>query len=411
MLRRFCLVLLAAALLLPLAARAQWTRVDALPADEVGALLVRGDRVVAGAHDAVYVSRDAGGTWTRSAPLPDDVDGVWALAEHDGRLFAGTYGGVLESLDDGATWRRRDDGLDGLGARTLMSLDVRDGHLYAGTGGAGVFRLDLGDAAARWQRFGAGLPGNIEAVRWIGDLLVVGGSANGYVSLYDASSATWTERSFVAFDPNGPQMYDVLGVSGVLVGGSSHGFFRSTDRGQTWARFAPGVGLFSEVSLTTRGARVIAVASRTSGGTYVYASDDAGLSWQLLEHVRGTFAYSAAAVGDRLFTGRFDGLWVRSLTPTSATPPGAPEPTATLTAAPNPFAATTRLAYTLAAPSDVDLALYDLLGRRVATLARGPHPPGAHTAAWPAEALAPGTYVVRLIAGAVRATRVVHRIE
>ncbi|MEP0548228.1 MAG: T9SS type A sorting domain-containing protein [Rhodothermales bacterium] len=61
---------------------------------------------------------------------------------------------------------------------------------------------------------------------------------------------------------------------------------------------------------------------------------------------------------------------------------------------PNPTAGTTTLAFTLAELADVRLTVYDALGRRVATLADGPHASGTHEAAWGA-GLPAGTYVVR----------------
>jgi mannose/cellobiose epimerase-like protein (N-acyl-D-glucosamine 2-epimerase family) len=65
-------------------------------------------------------------------------------------------------------------------------------------------------------------------------------------------------------------------------------------------------------------------------------------------------------------------------------------------AAPNPFTAQTRLAYTLDRPTSVRLAVYDALGREVAVLAEGPQPAGRHTATL-AAALAPGVYLARLV--------------
>ena len=50
------------------------------------------------------------------------------------------------------------------------------------------------------------------------------------------------------------------------------------------------------------------------------------------------------------------------------------------------------------------LALYDMLGRRVATLVEGPRPAGTHQVAWETMTVAPGVYVVWLVAGRQVAT-------
>ena len=77
---------------------------------------------------------------------------------------------------------------------------------------------------------------------------------------------------------------------------------------------------------------------------------------------------------------------------------------------PNPFTTTTTLRYHTETPSDVELAVYDVLGRRVAMLARGFYVGGPHEAVWDGRsetgrALAPGVYFARLTAGDRAATR------
>ena len=63
--------------------------------------------------------------------------------------------------------------------------------------------------------------------------------------------------------------------------------------------------------------------------------------------------------------------------------------------------------YDLPEPADVDLAVYDALGRRVATLAAGPEGPGRKRASLDGLDLPAGLYVVRLRAGPFAQTRTV----
>jgi hypothetical protein len=68
---------------------------------------------------------------------------------------------------------------------------------------------------------------------------------------------------------------------------------------------------------------------------------------------------------------------------------------------PNPCNPRTEVTFTVARDVDLDLAVFDLAGRRVATLAGGRHGVGEHRVAWsgtdPSGRAAPsGTYVVRL---------------
>jgi hypothetical protein len=67
-------------------------------------------------------------------------------------------------------------------------------------------------------------------------------------------------------------------------------------------------------------------------------------------------------------------------------------------AKPNPCSGEAVIAFELPAGTEVDLSVYDLSGRKVATLAAGWFAPGAHECACDVSPLAPGVYVYRLTA-------------
>jgi hypothetical protein len=71
---------------------------------------------------------------------------------------------------------------------------------------------------------------------------------------------------------------------------------------------------------------------------------------------------------------------------------------------PNPFSDRTTLAFALPEAADVTLTVYDVMGRKVATLQEGRLPAGAHEVRWDGRAdggteLASGLYIARLTAG------------
>jgi aminopeptidase N len=72
---------------------------------------------------------------------------------------------------------------------------------------------------------------------------------------------------------------------------------------------------------------------------------------------------------------------------------------------PNPFNPVTTISYTLPARVHVKLEVFDVLGRRIATLADGVQDAGQHAAIFDGAALASGTYLYRLEAGTFRADR------
>ena len=73
--------------------------------------------------------------------------------------------------------------------------------------------------------------------------------------------------------------------------------------------------------------------------------------------------------------------------------------------APNPTQSSATLRYDLAEAGDVEIALFNTLGQRVAVLATGPRAAGAHDVTVRADGLAAGIYVVRLTAGGASQTR------
>jgi spore germination protein YaaH len=72
---------------------------------------------------------------------------------------------------------------------------------------------------------------------------------------------------------------------------------------------------------------------------------------------------------------------------------------------PNPFNPATTIAYELAAPADVLLRVFDLLGREVAVLDAGLRSGGRHVVSWNAGLRASGVYVYQLRTGAAATTR------
>jgi hypothetical protein len=74
---------------------------------------------------------------------------------------------------------------------------------------------------------------------------------------------------------------------------------------------------------------------------------------------------------------------------------------------PNPFAERTTIRFALPVASRIRLEVFDLLGRRVRTLANGPYDAGEHEISWDRRnargaLAAPGLYFCRMEAGAYR---------
>lgn len=105
-----------------------------------------------------------------------------------------------------------------------------------------------------------------------------------------------------------------------------------------------------------------------------------------------------------------DGAAIDALVTPAAFPISAPPALALSPAQPNPFAGETRVVASLARPADVDLGVFDLAGRRVATLHRGRLAAGEHAFAWSGRAdrggrARDGVYFIQVDAGGERSAR------
>ncbi|MEM8557537.1 MAG: FG-GAP-like repeat-containing protein [Bacteroidota bacterium] len=109
-------------------------------------------------------------------------------------------------------------------------------------------------------------------------------------------------------------------------------------------------------------------------------------------------------------TGETQEVQVAPANPVATETETAPEAFALAPAFPNPFAATTRLTYTLPSAEHVRLDVFDVLGRRVHVLVDKPQTPGAHAVVWDGRdasgaRVANGLYLARLSAGDATATQ------
>ena len=164
-------------------------------------------------------------------------------------------------------------------------------------------------------------------------------------------------------------------------------------------------------SVSTSGASLLPWAA----GQYVQWSQNDSVSWKermrngaiyVIQHNRNPFVDHPEFVAL---------IWDS----TSVTGVGDGAPRAALTlgpGTPNPFHARTAIAYTLPERARVSLAIYDLAGRRVRTLASGIAAPGGHQAEWDGRdeagaAAGAGLYFCRLTAGAASVTRRLARVD
>ncbi len=343
-----------------------WNRVPPPPSvGYIGTLLVLADgTILVGSDSRISRTSDGGQTWTTTSlpPLhPSNASYVDViLRTGSGTLLAGTStsnliserGDVFRSEDDGQTWVQTTSQSYFGPVAALLEGDggtLFAGHKTAFVHGAGGALMRSDDDGRTWAVV---RQGSVDAIAPIsgGHFLVVTNDATTYrLARAFENGDAWDVLGFAPGRPDGM----LRAADGAVYVHGSGGIQRTVDGGATWQ--SAGAGLPN---------RQVAALTQDADG-YLYAGTPTGV--------------------------------FRSEQPAVAGAPG-PEPVALALDRPRPNPARGRatLVFTLPDAGDVDLGLYDVLGRRVATLARGAFGAGRHEASWSASYLPAGTYLAVL---------------
>lgn len=351
----------------------------------------------------ISTTTDGGGSWSAplqvNAPVQRSVGAVLA-AGRGGLLYAcwagvtssspftEDFGGFARSTDGGASWTAVENAFDMNGiAGTLPQK-------------AGI-RVN-GQPRIAVDRSGGPRDGRIYVVTTERNLAPAGADPDIIVRWSADSGRTWSARTRVNQDASGngkTQYFPAIHV----------------DR-----RGGVNVLYYSDEGTTA-----------DSAGIWLARSVDGGLGWEAAEigghrflpqPIGGLGAgyqgdnIALCSVGDTLIpvwtdnsTGLYQ-LWTSAVTiPADPTKVGergtAPRGYALEQNFPNPFNPSTTIRFTLPRAEQVELAVFDLQGRRVATLISGRLPAGIHEAGYSPGAGSSGVFIARLVTPSVSIAR------
>ncbi len=403
-----------------------------LPDVTVSAVAYHPDGSVwAGTRIGVFRSADQGQSWQLMG-LPRSR--VYAFASDDQYLYTSTrFGGVFRSDDGGKTWTPT--ALQGVIPFVLHLTPT--GALLAGTRDEGIFRST--DHGATWTLQGLNFH-TIYALEAFDDKRWAATERGVYQSIDDG--LTWALHS-LADQPVGELLVDAEGTLHAAVDGT--GLFRSTDQGthwepqqtdtpisQVWTLFATasgtrlagtsGQGIFRFEEETDRwvhvGLPMFTVTSfiEAPDGTLwastwrgqIFTSTDDGLTWTVQVEAEGFILRTLFIdTAGTLMAGTHEHGVLRheGFISTAQEWTDIPASITVDRVYPNPFRSSTTLSFTLAQPTQVNVAIYDLRGAEVAALAHGRYAAGAHRVQWVPGSLANGMYLMRVRAGSVDRTQ------
>jgi photosystem II stability/assembly factor-like uncharacterized protein len=426
-----------------------WTEVPLLPSGE-DLLTLFDDGATFWLGSSLGAFRSTGGlTWSRSDTGTAAISGAAALLADGDALFVGLTNngggglGLWRTDDLGQTWTLLDDGLSDRAA--IQALHREGTTLFAGDYGAfprGVYRSE--DDGASWTFSSAGISTSaiIYDLHGHDGVLLVGA----WEALYRSTDGGFTWATV----PSMSQVRTLATYAGALWAGGGDGYVhRSADGGLTWIRVGARLSANGVETLVVSGGALYA--ATWGGGIYrldlltayagpvpgwtptslpatfvgaladvrgvlvaaaplegVFVSADGGGTWLPFEEgYAGGEVYEFAATPSHLVAGtRGHALWAHPLrrpvaeaaaSAQVAGRPGSPGAPA-IFPNPAPVGRPVTLALEREQPGPVSVSVYDALGRRVGVAAYD-LAAGVHRLALDLPGLAPGLYLVRVVAG------------
>jgi photosystem II stability/assembly factor-like uncharacterized protein len=340
---------------------------------------------------------DGGQTWNRySQDFADTWWGGVAFPDPRHAWVAGSNGQIVFSSDGGESWTSQESHWN-LGLSHIAFADSLHGWasgwsrlLHTDDGGT-TWTAQLSDSQISFEEISvldsrqawlAGKPGAIlhttdGGVHWVEQSLPLACPATQHI-VFAGSQRGWTYGS---------------GYCGGDFPTSAA--FQTTDGGVHW------VEIGAVVVPSAFGDSLNGIASDYLGlDAVTLRTTDGGQTWQ-----EATTGYPVNSRGVAMpdahhawSVGYHGSILKYSDAITSAEEPVAPAipDDYSLAAYPNPFNPSTQLIYTLPASGVIQLAVYDIQGRRVATLLDGRQERGEHTMTFDASGLASGVYFARL---------------
>ena len=381
------------------------------------------NKLIVPTEKKVFLSNDSGVSWNELIidlpvisynfstnivvdPLrPDDIYGGYA------DFWDCSPNGIYKSNDGGANWTfsnadfSRSSFPIGI---AISNFDNDRKRLFLISTHGAYYSDDSGD---NWSLFENGLPSysyyrNI-SVSDLNPNLIFVGTREGDLYRSTDGGESWDE-----LDHNLPGLYfnqvlcDPIDQSIVYVSKEFAGLYKSMDAGSTWVNITNNIDLIPDC-ITLSGLVInplnnlnMLVVSYKRG---VFISYDGGSYWSGYSNGLNTNFNFGYTIFDPLDTNKIylasssRSVWSITRTPTGIEDDRQPLPSqVSLSAYPNPFNAAANISFSLPEASNVTLDIYDLLGRRTASLLDSYLPAGNHSLLWHPEDLAAGVYIYRL---------------
>ncbi|MEP7217674.1 MAG: hypothetical protein ABI876_02095 [Bacteroidota bacterium] len=430
-----------------------WSPVAGSGADDINALAVIGDTIIAGCGAAsnlgILRSTDGGTTGMRTTTGLSAI-GIWRLLRSGNTMLAAPYNhGLYRTTDNGGSWNLQDIGSPGF---HINALAVQGDYLLAGlvetsSNHGEIYRSS--DAGITWSQVLADTEGVVEFAAEGANAIALMGNSFGTAGLRRSTDfgATWGSISGPKTSPGMPVTH-ILSHQAGLFAFTNGAVYRSYNYGDTWdsissltdynldigSVFSSGTTIFvarygeSEVPITgyarlyrstDNGVRwspsniAGEVTAMAASGTEIYAatmehlymSASNGKEWHYIsDYPYGNLIPALAVAGPTLFIGTmFNGVFSGSPFTTSIQR-DVPEHNDVIVV-PDITSGNAEVRYVLTKRSNVIIDIFDGLGERMEGMASRDIDAGSHSLAIDGASLPAGIYFCRVTIDGDRTVR------
>jgi photosystem II stability/assembly factor-like uncharacterized protein len=394
-----------------LSSRAQWTEVTGLPISFTAGLAIdacdENTAVISvcGTTPEVFLTKDAGLTWDL-LQLPEQGF-IWDVSMVDSnRIWACSSGKIFATADGGESWTVQ---YDGTGITDFINyiemFDASHGIVQGDVLSDGpVLILKTSDGGENWISMNDSTFGG-----WSGDLwrpldfvnsdigyFYINGTGYGHLMKTTNGGQHWTQLDSML---NGIEVLKFYNESIGLFSVWGGSILRTLDGGTTLDTITVLPGSGADLEFAPEDPSKVWF---TTFESPIYFSSDTGRTWISQMQIPGN---------DVVFTDNLHGWLLSNQTIYRTTVGGGntevpdyvhrsgPEKFLLHQNFPNPFNHETVISFDIKEKGHVNLTVYDLLAKSVATVAEGHYPPGRYQVKFDASGLPSGIYVYRLQCG------------
>jgi len=359
----------------------------------------------AGATAVVRRTTDGGTTWTNANPNPGvivgdiyNVEAIDANTAYVTTSAASTF--IYKTTNGGTNWTQVFTVAGGF-INTIKMISPLNGYAFGDVLAGTWLVLITTDGGTTWTPLPTAPTGGAEDGR--NNCLQITGTdiwfGTGQNKVYHSTNLglTWTNSTVTGITGQVTGIQFNTPLIGI-VGGAT--MSKTTDGGATWTLLAAsGTGTISGIEGSGTDFWYVR-------GTGIYRSTDLGTTWTSV-HTQTAAQNDINLVQD--ISGCMVG-WSAGTTGTTSKMTGVPvginDPSSEIPATyslmqnyPNPFNPTTNITFAMPLAGNVELKVYDLLGKEVATLVTGNLNAGTHVVPFDASALASGVYIYKITSG------------